>query len=776
MSHRKSQATLMWIALILAIIASSGIAIYSVNQAKVPDIGDIPIKLAASLENAPTLQLVSDRLIQSVIENATKELLKKDLVSESSQCTPYLDHVTLNNLQGSCQKKDYRPDQQFTAIFNSQFLEFKKRKDLPFDYSGIYFQIEMSAKDGQSLLIGKTQSTIKSTILSNEKAKATVSLNPSFVSTIPYNFNSVNNLYQKSQALYELCKNEAEIQKCIDEKKNLLGSTSLELAPFCDSAEQEAFYQFVEYFRSCAFSPDIDCSCKKNKPSQGTYSIKKQERGVLIEATINEKKFQQAFDDIFLENDLENINAHGAILEKSTILTISEPNNLKYDRSCTYLPQETYRFCVKEKTDANAQKYKFALTFDPKVKSNYAIDDIAKDYRVLIDSDCSALALAQQLSEKIALLSSDVVLLSSKQDNKCETPKQASDLAAHIDQENYNLLFLRIEQGDTTALAFGTGDSKSPIVQQNNLLAEELKRTDTFSSKNKATPISDDMIYSSMPSSKIIISKDAIQTAEQQEQFIDSIKAALESYMIKTYEAQMQKMLSDGYVYREPSKEMRFEYIDGSFKAEVFHQKVSFDNGKRSEDLIPRESLITDPNYICPIAKEENINCALLAAVMRTESSYLRKSLGVATDKKAHGLGQQFKGAVLDVLTSLLAHDRILETELKKTYFRNEDMAKYIYEDILTSDDPKNIQRQIRITALYLHKIKFYLEKQKKPTDPKTIIQAYHDGAGGILPNGQSKRILNNEKEAIEYYPKVEAFYKAFDAHFVPVNSQMPIS
>ena len=89
-------------------------------------------------------------------------------------------------------------------------------------------------------------------------------------------------------------------------------------------------------------------------------------------------------------------------------------------------------------------------------------------------------------------------------------------------------------------------------------------------------------------------------------------------------------------------------------------------------------------------------------------------------------------------------------------------------EYILTSTQRDDIKIHIHAGTLYIKKINTYLAKGKKPTDAPTIIQAYHDGAGSITQEGDTRicDIKGEEsqecKESKTYLAKVSGHYGGF--------------
>lgn len=687
-------------------------------------VGETSIATIKSAHNAEKSLFYIDQSSKYSAYQSIYELAKKGGCVESEKYFGY--NIWDNN---KCNLDKESAKRNFIDLFKAKLDSFLQKYEpikIPLNNYNLDF------KDNN--LIGLAAQPLQIPIFKDEKKTEQIglySVKPSFKVSLDYDFSDYDKLRKGAEELIALCTDQ-NLELCVDNNKyQFFSKDNFEISENCDNEEEEQFYEFLEYFESCAFSKDNSCICSQYRPnSLEIYEISQQGSDIII-INKNNPDLKYTINNAKLF-DKSDYDSKKSFLHKDENGNIIVQESLNAKNQCTPNPKTKFRFCVKstkskflvyDESDKKAEfrnpLYKFALDFGEtdltrsfeigSIEITNAIKDLFKDKRVIIASECletnqDVFDLANRFGSKVSETETQVIVPVSF-DNCAELNNPEAFKQKYFDGSKPNILIIL--------------DSSSFIADRINYYSQN-RKSEALSTHmlNKLRSLDNSYINFPTGSNALSLTDLSVQIIfkneklKEENNYVNAIFSGLVDYLVK-----------------EESPKAIFE-----------HFEVKDPTGIRRG--------LVDFGWVNEIAKRENVNYYLLLSVIKWESIDF-KEINYPNDGKAHGLGQQFLAAITDIYPDLI----IRHPELKSK------TPKEIYENVLTSKDENSLKIQITATALYLKRVKTLLKSQNKPTDIKTIIQAYHDGTGNINADGSSKLITQGNREAIDYYPKVAGNY-----------------
>jgi len=723
MKHKK--AALLFVPLVVVFFVVGLIYAWSTLTSKYvgfnQQIGEKQFDLINSYQKGEKTLFYIDQSSKYSSHQAVHELAKKGGCNEGNN---YLGYA-IWDIKGNSQNNNCVPEKEsaknlFLDLFPENLDTFLSKYE-PTQIPKKNYKLNFKNNN----LVGIATESLN--ILINNKDNEKIgqySIKPNFkVNLNDYDFSDYDTLKKSAEKLLNLCKEE-NFELCVnDNKLRIFNNDNFILSDSCESEKKEKFYETIEYIESCSLSEDNSCICIQNNPSgSGSFQINQEGNNVIIS---DNNKLKETIENVNLLDD-----SYVYILDASYVYKDHEDKAIiqgYFDTDqCTPKPKSKFRFCVQSKSnkfyvfDETTQKlslkpveYKFALDFGEQsiteIKeflTDPGTQELLDETTYILAASCKeekekTIELAHNLASFLSERTQGIVIDTSSS-NTCYENQENDFYVQFIDTSARNV-FIVIETdifGDgSVEFSAGSGDSQK--------FSEDI--IDSLSEENKMiqNPIitTDPKLKLTKVSSKIIFTPESVEKESNPELIFEALK----------------------------------QYVSGI----PFSYREVQNPGSISRGLVQL-------NWVWEIAKEENINYHLLLAIIRKESSFV--DIRKPNDGEAHGLGQQFVAAIKDI-----------ESKLKNRYPELKDKSpEEIYENVLTSKDENSLKVQITATALFLHRTKEILASKKKPTSTRTVIQAYHDGAGNIYGDGSSKLIKEKDKEAIDYYPKVAGFYDEF--------------
>lgn len=213
-----------------------------------------------------------------------------------------------------------------------------------------------------------------------------------------YDFSDYDKLRAKAEALARLCKKNVNPEACVNENKaGIFNGDGLALDECSIEEKEKKFYEFVDYFQSCAYSDSLNCECG-NKPEEGVFDITQSGNDAMIVGSISKKSFSAY---------LRNLNLRGSSLTKIDSKTHlyrdgygKITTSLSVTESCAYKPKSKFIFCVKSnkhsfyaydadngKTELRNVVYKFALDFTAYCSPDYVYSSGATATNIFADEN-----------------------------------------------------------------------------------------------------------------------------------------------------------------------------------------------------------------------------------------------------------------------------------------------------------------------------------------------------------------------------------------------------
>jgi hypothetical protein len=543
----------------------------------------------------------------------------------------------------------------------------------------------------------------------------TYSIKPSFRVNLNYDFSDYETLRNKANQLTEQCQGK-NFEICVNTNQNrIFDDENFELTQ-CESEQKEDLYRLADYFDRCVNSKDKSCICTQNNPSiEGSFEITQEGNGVMI----SNKDLEQKIENTKLVDNYVYLGG-ASYFHKDHEGKIIVQSYFDADQ-CTPEPKTKFRFCVKSKNN------KFVAYDDGKADLWNVIYKFALDFGEQTEQEIITTPATQGLLDEMTY-----IIAASCQEEKEKTIEAAHNLALFLSQKTQGIV---IDTSSSKTCFESRGDDyyKQYLNPSGNNIFIVLE-----------TDISGDGIVEHNGNDESINLAEALIGSLKETVKFQSNPTNSEDPKLKTADKTAKIIFSPETIDEDTNPQYIFEALKQNIDIPFSYQEIE------NPGEIPRG--LVSLKWVWETAKEENINYNLLLAVIGVESNF--QNINEPADKKAHGLGQQFEAAITDI-----------EAKLKARYPElNTKTPKQVYEDTLTSKTDQSLRIQITATALYLHRTREFLESQGKPTNTRTIIQAYHDGVGKINKDGSSQRIDNKEKEAIDYYPKFAELYEKYTA------------
>lgn len=379
---KKGSTGIQWDILAVSAIISIGmIFFYSPSYASAPDVGKFPTELSKSMESARDDNIAIGMMMDKLSKDAMAAMANNGIFGQATSCRKYLGYAVIAGADGKGCIENFNPQNIFSETFKEIFSKFKSSNQGNLDFSNVNYDILLS---GNSNVIGKSKEKIPISIIDDKTHSAKIFIDPSFTSTLDYDFDEYKKIAANAENLFGLCKDVTDLEFCVDNnKKSFFTDNNFELLSSCDPEEKENFYKVVEYIESCSASQDNSCICTRNNPSvSGSFQISQEGSNAVISDKNNPE----------LKEKIENVNLVDEYIYAGGASYVHKDQEGKVlisgywdGKTCEPKPQTKFRFCVQSKnskfyaydendktTKSRPIVYKFALDFSSKAISGEA--------------------------------------------------------------------------------------------------------------------------------------------------------------------------------------------------------------------------------------------------------------------------------------------------------------------------------------------------------------------------------------------------------------------